>query len=834
VYQEEITNLRGTRDELEEMCISLRDKATDSLNAKNEAERDLTALRNEIVVESDNLQMLIAEQDKQLREIDRVAQSLQAQRDQQSDIELDLDILYQREKDLQRLEREIENAQYQLDLLVERAVTAETDVRTRQEELLESETRWNQMQLDVQQFEARIADLERGEEAANQNLSSLKMKEEEAIAYHEGIRNDAESGRRELEELHQEIKANEARNVEVSSRLQSLADEVKEAQSIAEQWQAYIVSLQREIQDSTTRKASLEKEIESLQSKTASLQSETRSARDLLDSMNAEHHAIVDQRTAAEQVLSQINSDVKSAESQLSIYFTQQRDAEDALRKLESERTELENDIALAVDQWELEQSKVSDLQSQFHPLKNLIVELQKEKEQHLLQIESLKEESESLGESNQESRARLSQLKVEILSLELTANELEKLQGDCVDRNTELRRLAMELDELNNRKQVAEQEVLELEQKQQGLYQVEQEFEDKSIAMANLKIEYQQRNDQLRLLENEISAKNGVKASLAELENRLQETDLTLKALNEERLLRESNLKEIDKLIVTRDEELHRVTLLVQSKDVQIQELAEAIATRQEEAEGLTNRIEQSHKEIRKLATLRSSTEETIAELMQDVDRRREEILLCRQELKTAEQSEEAMKMQIASVESQMERLRKEKHELENQSAATKAQLEAGEAELLAIRSQSMFSAAEANALEKTIRSLQDEIVRVSDELQTMKLERESIPLLVETDNSTIQSEDLRQNDETSAVEPTTQETVREQDAQEMKTEEDVWTALNALRQLEETVRVDSRGFDSNRSEDRRATDLKTAARVPKQIIPRNDAWAEIFAKNG
>jgi hypothetical protein len=65
------------------------------------------------------------------------------------------------------------------------------------------------------------------------------------------------------------------------------------------------------------------------------------------------------------------------------------------------------------------------------------------------------------------------------------------------------------------------------------------------------------------------------------------------------------------------------------------------------------------------------------------------------------------------------------------------------------------------------------------------------------------------------------------------MKSEADVWSALNELRQLEETVRISTKGFDSNQTEDRRVTRLEVAAQIPKQIIPRTDAWADIFASN-
>ena len=174
----------------------LRDAATDSLKTQNDAERELIALRDEIAVESDHLQKLLAEQDTQLKENDRIAQSLMEQRDQRVEIELDLGILQQRQKDLQRVEREVENAQYQLDLLVERLLIAEAEVRTREKELLDSETRWNAMQFEVQQLESRIADLERAEEAANQSVNNLRAKEEESIAQYESMLSDVESGRR--------------------------------------------------------------------------------------------------------------------------------------------------------------------------------------------------------------------------------------------------------------------------------------------------------------------------------------------------------------------------------------------------------------------------------------------------------------------------------------------------------------------------------------------------------------------------------------------------------------------------------------------------------------
>ena len=832
-YRAEVDSLASTKAELEEICESLTDVMTANLHAKNDAENDLASLRNRIAEESQDLRRLIAEQEIQINEHERMARSLELQREQQADMETQLGDLREREEALCVLEREVENAQRQLDALIERALIAESDLRIRQDDLTESQNRIAEFRHEIHTYETRMTELLQAEEEANRRISDLKIQEMETIANHDCILKDAELEQRKLEELRRELKESVARNTEANSRLQLLSDEVAEAQSVVKQWQEYIKVLEAEIKSGTAKKVTLEKEIELLQSNADTLHAETLAAMELLSSINAKHLVAADQVNFCEQSLSRINSELESAESSLSVYLAQQRDAEDGIIRLAVDRDELKTEIATALLQRDQEMAKVAELQGQSHQLESLVIELQKEKEQFLSQIYALKDEACSLGELNRESQAMLSELEQEVTSLERVAKELDNVQGLALDRKVELDQLEVELGDLRSRKRVAEEEVTELEQKQQGLRHLEKEFEERSVELAKLKLEYEQQSDQLRTLLDEIASKNHLKDDLSEMENQLEQSKSALKVLEDEKSDRESKLKQVNNLISNREEELGQIQAAIQDKAIQIQELVESIASHEKESQELTHRIEQSHKEIRKLGSLRSSTEETIGELMHEVDRLKEEIQVCNQELKAAERSENGMKTQIESIEAQIETLLQNRLNLTNETEAIQFQLASDNAQLLAIRTQVSSSEAESSTLRETILSLQEEVMRVTDQLTARKQEWESTQQIEEVATVGAETEETRQELETVSIEQSNTEDPQEQVVQEIAIEEDVWSTLNELKELEESVRVDQRDSNSERQWNPRPADSRATARIPTPAMPRSDAWSDIFATN-
>ena len=832
-YRAEVDSLASTKAELEEICESLTDVMTANLHAKNDAENDLASLRNRIAEETQDLRRLIAEQEIQINEHERMARSLELQREQQADMETQLGDLREREEALCVLEREVENAQRQLDALIERALIAESDLRIRQDDLTESQNRIAEFRHEIHTYETRMTELLQAEEEANRRISDLKIQEMETIANHDCILKDAELEQRKLAELRRELKESVARNTEANSRLQLLSDEVAEAQSVVKQWQDYIKVLEAEIKSGTAKKVTLEKEIELLQSNADTLHAETLAATEQLSSINAKHLVAADQVNFCEQSLSRINSELESAESSLSVYLAQQRDAEDGIIRLAVDRDELKTEIATALLQRDQEMAKVAELQSQSHQLESLVIELQKEKEQFLSQIYALKDEACSLGELNRESQALLSELEQEVLSLERVAKELDNVQGLALDRKVELDQLEVELGDLRSRKRVAEEEVTELEQKQQGLRHLEKEFEERSVELAKLKLEYEQQSDQLRTLLDEIASKNHLKDDLSEMENQLEQSKSALKVLEAEKSDRESKLKQVNNLISNREEELGQIQAAIQDKDIQIQELVESIASHEKESQELTHRIEQSHKEIRKLGSLRSSTEETIGELMHEVDRLKEEIQVCNQELKAAERSENGMKTQIESIEAQIETLLQNRLNLTNETEAIQFQLASDNAQLLAIRTQVSSSEAESSTLRETILSLQEEVMRVTDQLTARKQEWESTQQIEEVATVVAETEETRQELETVSIEQSNTEDPQEQVVQEIAIEEDVWSTLNELKELEESVRLDQRDSNSERQWNPRPADSRATARIPTPAMPRSDAWSDIFATN-
>ena len=830
----EITNLISTKLELEESCLLLRDANLDLIEAKNNAEKDLLAIKGEVAVESENLKKLLDEQMLRAEEIDRLSDRLQSDRNIQADMEFEIDVLRERKRELSDLEGHVERTKNKLVVLEEQASSVESEVHSRKIELSETETRLKQMLLEIQQCETCIEKLQNAETEASQRIHSWKMKEDDAIAVHERIVNDLTLRQRQLDDVNRELEKNKSSNAEESSRLIALAEEVKEAQAISEQWQEYIATLRSEIEIGTSKKAMLDKEIEVLQSQCESLSHETQLARDNLDAIHTKRAALNDERQAMEAVLFKLQNEVKLAESSLDAYLSQQRDATEALCDLEDSHSELQSRIDAALNEHRVEEARLSSLKDQFYQLESQISELQQQRDDYLLQLEELKSETQSVENASTERRAILTHLESKIMTLEQTVDKLNELEKDCCDRNEELNRIERENNELCLRKHSLEEEVAELESKQRVLRELEEEVLEKTHALSILKTESARQQEELRRLENEIDDKRLVEGNLAAKEMQLSDIENSLQSLEEERQRRESRLRDFEQRITAQNEELNRVTSQFKEKNEQLLEIETSIEAKQREADGLSIKIEQSQKEMRKLATLRSSSEETIAELLQDIDKRREEIQLTRQELRSAEESENSMKIQLAAIELQIDALQENKMEAEAQLHATKSQLETENTTLIAIREQTERSSQELLSMESQMLQIQEEIAKVNEELQSLTAKRDLSTQSVENDvpvpktsasdtfPQVVDSETLASGD------------VVNTNRHETQIEEDAWSTLDALRQIEESMRVDLEFATTDRFGSLRQRDSKPEQLTLSNVIANKDPWSEIFAGNG
>jgi chromosome segregation ATPase len=832
--ENEITNLISTKLELEESCLLLRDANLDLLEAKNNAEKDLLAIKGEVAIESENLKKLLDEQMLRAEELDSLSDRLQSDRNIQADMEFQIDALRERKRELSELESRVERTQAQLVVLEEQASRAESEVHARKIELSETETRLDQMMLEVRQCEACIEKLQNAEIEASQRVHSWNRKEIDAIAVHESIINDVTLRQRLLEDLNREFEENKSRNAEVSSRLVVLAEEVKEAQAISEQWQEYIAKLQIEIQVSASKKEMLDKEIEALQLQSQSLYRETQLVRDNLDANNAKRAALNDERQAAEEILLQLRNEIKLAENSLDSYLSQQRDATEVLHELENTHSEFQSRIAAALEEHRVEEARLSSLREQFQQLESLILELQQQRDGYLLQLDELKRETQSVEKSTTERRTILTHLESKIKTLEQTVAKLSELEQDCRDRNTELNRIEREINELCLRKQSLDEEVADLESKQRVLHQLEEDLVDKTRTLDILKTESARQHDELQRLENEIEAKKLVEGKLAEKEKHLSDTEKTLQSLEEERQRREINLNDIEQKIIFQQEELNRVTSQFKHKSEQLIEIEELIEAKQRDADGLETKIEQSQKEMRKLAVLRSSSEETIAELMQEIDKRREEIRLTRQELRATEESEESMKIQLASIELQIDVLRKSKMETEAQLQATITQLETENTALIGIREEAERSSQELLSMEFKMQQLQEEIAKVNEELHSLTAMPESSTQSMEKDPSVLGISDSDKTLQIVNTDPATEGKIINPIQQATDIDEDVWGTLDALRQVEESVRVDVRFSTTDRFGSLRQRDSKPEQFALSNAVANKDPWSEIFTGNG
>jgi predicted nuclease with TOPRIM domain len=122
---------------------------------------------------------------------------------------------------------------------------------------------------------------------------------------------------------------------------------------------------------------------------------------------------------------------------------------------------------------------------------------------------------------------------------------------------------------------------------------------------------------------------------------------------------------------------------------------------------------------------------------------------------------------------------------------------------------------------------------MRVTDQLTARKQEWESTQQIEEVATVGAETEETRQELETVSIEQSNTEDPQEQVVQEIAIEEDVWSTLNELKELEESVRLDQRDSNSERQWNPRPGDSRATARIPTPAIPRSDAWSDIFATN-
>ena len=177
-------------------------------------------------------------------------------------------------------------------------------------------------------------------------------------------------------------------------------------------------------------------------------------------------------------------------------------------------------------------------------------------------------------------------------------------------------------------------------------------------------------------------------------------------------------------------------------------------------------------------------------------------------------------MRAQITMIEAQIDSLKSTELELKSRSELMKANLVSDQSQLNSLADQIASSQSEASKLRSTLESVQDELSKVTEELNVKQEELSSIDKQIATAKDSLREHTNTETD--SAI------------GTEQLNSEDVWQALNEIRELGETVRQEFTRSDKPASETRRIENANAGSEVPKPSVRRADAWADIFSNGG
>lgn len=358
----ELERLRTTNAELVLQCALLQENSARTQSEQNNVNHDLTNLQEEMDAARIALQSLTEQRDQQAVDLEDLSDAVDTRRNQLAEIEVELKKLSVRKQALQDFELEIENAQQHLENLREEGRALDSEVKENQVLVVANEKR--------------------------------------------------------VHELLQESRTLEVENTVAADRLKSISDEVADAQSVSQQWQSYLNGLQAEMQAISDRKASLEKEVDLLQSQITTGLLRTQDLDESMKAIEKDHQLAQEQFEKEDQRLTVIQTEAEAALSKRDWLVSQQSKAQKVLEKLQGELTETEQLLAHTVLQWEQEQARLIDGQSQRAELELTIYEMQSS----LLILQN---------EYEDKLRAR-QEIDAEIASRKTIRDDLARLQIDC------------------------------------------------------------------------------------------------------------------------------------------------------------------------------------------------------------------------------------------------------------------------------------------------------------------------------------------------------------------------------------------------------------------
>ena len=768
----ELEGLRTANAELVLQCALLQEKSSKTLMEQKDVHRDLTSLQEEMDASRIALQVLTQQRNQQALDLEDLSDAVDTRRGQLAQIELEIKDLSVQKQALQNLELEIKDAQQHLE-------TLQADGRS-----VASEVQVNQLLV-----------------AAN--------------------------GKR-IHELSQESKTLEEENAIAADRLKSISDEVADAQSVSQQWQSYLTSLQAEMQECSERKTSLENQVDLLQSQTADGLLRIEELNDSLKAIQKDRQLAQEQFEKEDQRLKVIQTEAEDALSKRDWLVFQQSEVQKVLENLQSALLETEAMFAGTTLQWEQERAKLIESQNQRADLESTIDEILADQARLTDEVNALKCESESWTRLNEASRKECEFLAKEVASLELVKTNLQQVEADYNERQSAVERLDTELSDLQSKCHQLQSEIQVLESKKLDWVQLEQACEAKQTSLLILKNECA---DKLRIrqeIDAEITSMKSTHGDLAQLQIECDELRSSLLQMIEDRKANETVLMEVRNEMAAKRFELSELQSSLSGKKLQLEDLDENIATKNLESDELVHQLDQSRREIGKLAAFRKSTEITIGALMQQVDSLQETASVCQQDVKHAESSRAEMELIVATIEADIRKHMTDRAQLTSETTLANVLLESKKLELSTIQLQIAKSEQESVVWMQSVHQLEVDFQLALLELEAKRLALKAA-MAEEVSKPDLQAETQTETEVESQVEvaikePSLDPVIAPQQTQipTLAVEEDVWNSLNELTQFGQSVRVDEPVFVP-----------KNSSTLQPSSKTRPDAWASIFSEN-
>ena len=678
IQRVELERLQSSRMETEGQISELDHQKGQLLVNRTTILSEVRELQVQIESQKRELLALLGEKSHKDDEIDGLKLRVRELHDHVQTKQLELEQLSGLDRERSDLESQIEDAAGVLAQLESkiRAATAESESQQSMAEI--ANERLRDLTRDLAAIEHRVDESLASQGIAESKLADLLEQQHAVSEKYAAVTQESRDTERRLLDFTNRSSQLESQCDEASRKLTHLADEVADAQAVAQQWTAYLTTLQIETKASQASKEELENLLEQLQRQEQRIAGEMQAAQAALDSTRLECRDLQDGTKGAERTLRIAQEELEATMRERDQLVDLRYAANQGLEGLRIQIADAEAQHRMALELGAAEYAKVRSSEETRTDLDSKIESMNSEFEAGRQRLSELHAEKDTLQRTNQTLSESVEQARREINSLEAVKANLQQLEDICSERRETLMMIDSELKERTMQRQTLEGEIGGLETKQAELRQLELVCEDSQSTLRKLVAEVDEKTVLAQQLESEIASLKWSQENLSQLKSDCFTQESVLRTMNEVSETRRSQILSLDQTIETKRQQASDLELRLHRDADRLQELSIQTDSQRCESEELGLQVELTRKEIGKLSVRRKSIEGSLADLMQKMDEMTSVLLVCQREVKDTQSTKGELSLGISAIKSQMESLTRSREEVSNELSRVSAELDA------------------------------------------------------------------------------------------------------------------------------------------------------------